>query len=65
MQILALLGIGLAMANIMFIIEELLTPYFGGNFSAFYYLGWIFAHLGIGCASLGFILADWLRKRWE
>ncbi|MHA1359920.1 MAG: hypothetical protein ACTSQI_17355 [Candidatus Helarchaeota archaeon] len=65
MQILGILGLGLGMANIMFIIDELLTPYFGGNFSAFYYLGWIFVHLGIVCAYLGFILPDWLRKRWE
>lgn len=64
-QLLGMLGISLAMTNIMFIIDELITPYFGGNFSVFYYLGWIIAHIGIICAYLGFILPEWLKKRWE
>lgn len=59
------LGISLALTNIMFIIDEQLTPYFGGDFSAFYYIGWIIAHIGIVLAYLGFILPNWLRKRWE
>ncbi len=65
LQLIALLGIGLALTNIMFIIDEQLTPYFGGDFSIFYYLAWIFAHLGVLCAYLGFILPNWLRKRWD
>ncbi len=65
MQLLGLLGISLALTNIMFIIDELSTIEFGGNFSIFYYLGWIIAHTGIICAYLGFILPEWLKKRWE
>ncbi|MHA1378906.1 MAG: hypothetical protein ACTSRG_11040 [Candidatus Helarchaeota archaeon] len=65
LQLIAILGICLAITNIMFIIDESLTPYFGGNFSVFYYLGWIFAHTGVIMAYLGVVLPDWLRKHWE
>ncbi len=65
LQILSPIGLSLAITNIMFTINELLTPYFGGNFSVFYYIGWIIAHMGVFCAYLGFILPDWLRRRWE
>lgn len=65
MQLLGMLGISLALTNIMFILDEFSTVEFGGNFSLFYYLGWIIAHIGIICAYLGFILPGWLKKRWE
>ncbi|HUY00162.1 MAG TPA: hypothetical protein VMV49_11445 [Candidatus Deferrimicrobium sp.] len=65
LQLISILGISLALTNIMFVIDEFLTPYFGGNFSAFYYLGWICAHTGIVMAYLGVVLPNWLRKRWE
>jgi len=65
LQLIGVLGLSLALTNIMFIIDEQLTPYFGGNFSPFYYIGWIIAHTGIIFAYLGFILPNWLRKRWE
>ncbi|MHA1784534.1 MAG: hypothetical protein ACTSVY_03945 [Candidatus Helarchaeota archaeon] len=65
LQMISLLGVGLALTNIMFVIDEFITPYFGGNFSLFYYLGWSFAYFGVIFAYLGFILPNWLRKRWE
>ena len=65
LQLISVLGFGLALTNIMFIIDEFMTPYFGGNFSIFYYLAWVCAYVGIIFAYLGFVLPNWLRKRWE
>ncbi|MHA1301246.1 MAG: hypothetical protein ACTSO9_17630 [Candidatus Helarchaeota archaeon] len=65
LQLIGITGICLAITNIMFVIDENITVYFGGDFSIFYYLAWIFAHVGVVFSYLGFILPNWLRKRWE
>jgi hypothetical protein len=64
-QFIGLSGIVMLFINIMFVIDELIVPGFGGAFSVFYYLAWIFVILSELFVYLGFILPKWLRKRWE
>jgi len=58
-------GISMSLINIFFVIDELIVPGFGGAFSIFYYLAWICAILSEIFVYIGFILPDWIRKRWE
>lgn len=66
LQIISLFGIFLSLFNIMWVIEAFgRYPLIGGNFSPFFFIGWIFAHTGVFFIYLGFVLPNWLRKRWE
>lgn len=65
-QLIGLAGIVIIFINIFFVIDEMLTyPLFGGAFSVFYVLAWIFVMVSELFVYLGFILPKWLRKRWE
>ncbi|MBD3230915.1 MAG: hypothetical protein GF329_22240 [Candidatus Lokiarchaeota archaeon] len=64
-QFIGLSGIVMLFINIMFVIDELITPGIGGSFSIFYYLAWIFVILSELFVYLDFILPKWLRKHWK
>ncbi|MHA1752422.1 MAG: hypothetical protein ACTSWR_01515 [Candidatus Helarchaeota archaeon] len=64
-QFIGLSGVFMLFINIFFVLDEIITPGFGGAFTIFYYLAWIFVVLSELFVYLGFILPKWLRRRWE
>jgi len=60
-QLIALFGLCLLLAFIFFVIDFVL----GSSYSPFVYVGWTSAAVGAILAYLGYIMPDWLKKRWE
>lgn len=60
-QLIALFGLCLLLTFVFFVIDFIL----GAQYSPFVYVGWTSAAVGAILAYLGYIMPDWLKKRWE
>jgi hypothetical protein len=60
-QLIALFGLFLLLAFVFFIADFIL----GAHYSPWVYVGWTCAAIGAILAYLGYVMPDWLKKRWE
>ncbi len=60
-QLISMFGFCLLLAFLFFVMDFLL----GRDYSIWVYFGWTMAAIGSIIAYLGYIMPDWLKKRWE
>lgn len=60
-QLIASFGLFLLLTFVFFILDKIS----GTNYTPWVYVGWTCAAIGAIIAYLGYIMPDWLKKRWE
>ncbi len=64
-QLIAGFALFLILAFTFFVLDNLWTALFDMSYTIWTYLGWSSGAIGSVCAYLGYIMPDWLKKRWE
>lgn len=64
-QLIASFGLFLMLAFSFFLMDFLWGQLFGWWYSPWLYIGWTSAAVGAIVAYLGYVMPDWLKKRWE